>query len=104
MVVPSGENSGCESLAGWVVSWRASPPPELTTQRSPFHSKATSAPSGDKAGYFASRMGSAAVSGAAMKSARHNVESREITISLRQYCGQASRLTLRRYHLAFPIL
>src|SRR5437667_8007007 len=82
MVLPSGEKRGCESLPGWVVSCRASPPAEAATQRSPFHSKAISPPSGDKAGYFTSRSGSAAISGAVKQSATHREKTREFTIGL----------------------
>src|SRR5882672_2688756 len=61
--LPSGENLGWLSLAGWTVSCRASPPVDDAIQMSPPQSKASRLPSGDSAGLLARRIGSRAAAG-----------------------------------------
>src|SRR5262245_30393097 len=61
--LPSGENFGWLSLAGWTVSCRASPPADDAIQMSPPQSKASRLPSGDSAGLLARRIGSRAAAG-----------------------------------------
>src|SRR4051794_22363286 len=77
--LPSGENSGDVSLPGWLVSGRARPPSTGTVQTSPFQSKATVLPSGDRAGWFGSRIGSRAVNGARARNGSASANRNRVT-------------------------
>src|SRR5437660_10861805 len=67
--LPSGENFGSRSRAGLVVSCLATPPAVGTLQMSPAQSNTTVAPSGDRLGWLARRIGSLAGAGAARPTA-----------------------------------